>query len=116
VLEFLWSFTVRLHQEKPHMTRITTTMLIAVLCLLTFASDANSAGWRFRRVARKSKCEAEQKQPVGQHPRIVNPYHYHSLRHYYKVRYPKYLSGFHSRETYNLGVPSGDIGLRGTPW
>lgn len=36
-------------------------------------------------------------------------------------RYPKFQGGFHSRELQNLGVPTGDTGLRGNgfsmyPW
>lgn len=36
-------------------------------------------------------------------------------------RYPKYTGGFHSRELQNIGVPTGDTGLRGNgfsmyPW
>ncbi len=36
-------------------------------------------------------------------------------------RYPKFQGGFHSRELQNIGVPSGDVGLRGNgfsmyPW
>jgi hypothetical protein len=32
---------------------------------------------------------------------------------YGKAVYPKYYKGFHAREFQNLGVPHGDIGLRG---
>lgn len=36
-------------------------------------------------------------------------------------RYPKYFGGFHSSYYENMGIPTGDIGLRGnsiyqTPW
>ena len=39
----------------------------------------------------------------------------------YSGRYPKFQGGFHSRELQNIGVPTGDIGLRGNgfsafPW
>lgn len=39
----------------------------------------------------------------------------------YAGRYPKFYGGFHSRELQNIGVPSGDVGLRGNgfsmfPW
>ena len=30
--------------------------------------------------------------------------------------YPKYYYGFNSRYFQNMGVPTGDIGLRGTAW
>lgn len=40
---------------------------------------------------------------------------------YSKQVYPKYYYGFHSRQMQNIGVPTGDIGLRGNgimynPW
>lgn len=35
--------------------------------------------------------------------------------------YPKYYGGFHARQLQNIGIPTGDIGIRGngitaTPW
>ena len=40
---------------------------------------------------------------------------------YSKQVYPKYYYGFHARQMQNIGVPTGDIGLRGNgiqynPW
>lgn len=40
---------------------------------------------------------------------------------YSKQVYPKYYYGFHSRQMQNIGVPTGDVGLRGNgitsnPW
>lgn len=40
---------------------------------------------------------------------------------HYNYRYPKYIGGFNARYFDSIGVPSGDIGLRGngiymTPW
>ena len=40
---------------------------------------------------------------------------------YSKQVYPKYYYGFHARQMQNIGVPSGDVGLRGNgimynPW
>jgi len=40
---------------------------------------------------------------------------------YGRAVYPKYYHGFHSREFQNIGVPHGDIGIRGNdlsmgPW
>ncbi len=40
---------------------------------------------------------------------------------YYRSLHPKYQTGFHARDMQNLGVPTGDVGLRGngfswTPW
>ena len=40
---------------------------------------------------------------------------------YSKANYPKYYYGFHARYMQNMGVPTGDVGLRGNsirwnPW
>lgn len=44
-----------------------------------------------------------------------NPYEY------YKSVYPKFYGGFHEHEFSNLGIPTGDVGIRGNsfflpPW
>ena len=46
---------------------------------------------------------------------------YYQRYHYLNSRFPKYYGGFHARYFQDLGVPPGDIGLRGngiyaTPW
>ena len=46
---------------------------------------------------------------------------YHETYHYMNSHYPKYYGGFHARYFQDMGIPSGDIGLRGngifmTPW
>ena len=46
---------------------------------------------------------------------------YHDTYHYMNSYYPKYYGGFHARYFQDMGIPSGDIGLRGngiymTPW
>ena len=37
------------------------------------------------------------------------------LRRYQQL-YPKFYYGFHGRYLYTLGMPSGDVGIRGLPW
>ncbi len=51
------------------------------------------------------------------------PYSKHAqVAAYGRAVYPKYYWGLHSREFYNVGVPHGDLGLRGAngftwnPW
>jgi hypothetical protein len=49
------------------------------------------------------------------------PNRYYQRSAYAQAVYPKYQAGFHSRSLQNVGIPSGDIGLRGnsiflTPW
>jgi hypothetical protein len=70
-------------------------------------------------------------QAAEPHPRWAAPYARQPMPPYSKQAqigaygravYPKYYWGLHSREFYNVGVPHGDIGLRGgngftwNPW
>ncbi len=53
--------------------------------------------------------------PAPRPTSYANPYEY------YRQVYPKYRGGFHARELDNIGIPTGDIGLRGngmfwSPW
>jgi|GEM_PF-1353388 hypothetical protein len=45
-----------------------------------------------------------------------NHSNYNSWKDYSNAYYPKYYGGFHARTFYSDGFPSGDLGLRGTPW
>jgi hypothetical protein len=55
-------------------------------------------------------------------PRRMGAHNKHAaLGAYGKAVYPKYYWGFHSRTLQNIGVPHGDIGIRGSdlsmgPW
>ncbi len=53
----------------------------------------------------------------GPPPPYTNPGYYQ----YLNERYPKFYGGFHSNYFHNMGLPPGDIGVRGngiypTPW
>lgn len=83
--------------------------LFVVLTLA--ATDAHAAGrrrlWRETRGAHDRAVSAE----VAQRPQVPDP----------RAIYPKYQGGFHSRALQNIGVPTGDIGIRGNgfmmnPW
>ena len=55
--------------------------------------------------------------PLPPRPQVTYVEQYHRLNQ----EYPKYRDGFHSRYYQNIGVPSGDVGLRGngfiaSPW
>ena len=46
---------------------------------------------------------------------------YEAYRYYMNERYPKFYGGFHSNYYHNMGIPAGDIGIRGNgiypaPW
>jgi len=89
-----------------HLRRTVLTAIVA-LCVLA-ATDETLAGGRRRFLWR--------------HVPSAGP----PLRGYYDTyhqdrRFPKYYGGFHARYFQDIGVPPGDVGLRGngiypTPW
>ena len=53
----------------------------------------------------------------------VAPPSFHESRSaaYWRSQYPQYYGGFHARHLQNIGIPTGDIGIRGNsitvnPW
>lgn len=91
--------------------------LLAVAVLLTTcdAEAAGRRGWRSRSAHRAAAHPLHLSAP----PTARGSTSPADL--YYRSLYPKYQTGFHARETQNLGIPTGDIGLRGngmfwTPW
>jgi hypothetical protein len=79
---------------------------ILVACLVVCcATEEGFAAGRFRRMQQL----AGYKRPTP----TPNPYA--------RELYPKYQAGFHSRSLQNIGVPTGDVGIRGNgiymnPW
>ncbi len=90
-----------------NMTRATLwlfSLLVAMTFVFGLVTDAEARGkrGRFRKVRKPA-------------PSYAQTYNY--LNSYY----PKYYYGFHSSYIHNMGIPSGDIGLRGngvmmSPW
>ncbi|MDX1947882.1 MAG: hypothetical protein SFU86_20960 [Pirellulaceae bacterium] len=76
-------------------------MFVAVLAMLAAASHAEAAGPR----------RAQQQGHVQ--PQSYNRY---QQQMYWRSWYPKYQAGFHSRHLDNIGVPSGDVGMHGSPY
>jgi hypothetical protein len=74
-------------------------VILSALAVLTLGSSAEAAG-----------------------PRRIGAYNKHAaIAAYGRAVYPKYYWGFHSRTLQNVGVPHGDIGIRGSdlsmgPW
>ena len=83
-------------------------LLATVLFPLGLSSNESEAGRRWRR----------HHHPVQrQNFPVYGSYKYS----YYNKYYPKYIGGFNASYFDSIGVPSGDIGLRGngiymTPW
>jgi hypothetical protein len=88
--------------------RLVTTCLIAGAIIL-IAANAQAAGRR--RFPSRHAHEGNVPSGAIHHSAAVDP----------RAIYPKYQGGFHSRALQNIGVPTGDIGIRGNgfmlnPW
>ena len=96
--------------------RLILAFLAALLLIVATSHDAQAAGrWRAAREARRAAQQQmhEQQFPadVVRRPPISDP----------REIYPQYQGGFHSRALQNIGIPTGDIGIRGNgimmnPW
>lgn len=87
-------------------------LIVTSLTVLLSGSDALAGGRRQQRMA-----ERVQEAPVPS--TVVRSRTPAAVRD--SGRYPKFTGGFHSRELQNIGVPTGDTGLRGNgfsmyPW
>lgn len=110
------------------MRRFLVTLFAAGFFLLA-AADAPAAGRRF--LGRASGNHAPQAAQTAQHGHAAQngpvwvqpgggPYRYNPY-HQYKAMYPKYYWGLHAKTYQNIGIPNGDIGIRGNgitpnPW
>jgi hypothetical protein len=68
-------------------------------------------------LAGTSQAEGRRMRGAGGQPGHVQPHGYpdrYSQEMYWRSWYPKYQAGFHSRHLQNIGIPSGDIGIRGS--
>lgn len=87
-------------------------LILILLCAFSFSFSfcANSAEAAKPRLFRR----------VLEHRRSIAPT-YQQRYDYLNWRYPKYTGAFHASYFRDLGVPSGDVGLRGnglyaSPW
>lgn len=82
--------------------------MLATIVTIGFVPNESDAGRRWHR----------QRKPVKRQNFPTHGSYKHS---YYNHYYPKYIGGFNARYFDSIGVPSGDVGLRGngiymTPW
>ena len=94
--------------KLKYQLRIRLTAAIAALCILAGTNESLAAG--------RSGFLRRDTLFAGRNA----PSYFHKY-HYLNRRYPKYYGGFHARYFQDLGMPPGDIGLRGngiypTPW
>jgi len=83
---------------------------LAIAATILFASETTASG-----AGRRTICPLCKRFSHRSSFRYYNTYR--TLNYYY----PKYIGGLHSSYFNSLGVPSGDVGLRGngfymTPW
>lgn len=89
-------------------------MFVAVYLLATTTPSVEAFGPRTWH-RRGTNAHIGWQQPARQAPSYWETYHYMNSH------YPKYYGGFHASYFQNMGIPPGDIGLRGngifmTPW
>jgi hypothetical protein len=91
----------------------TALLALAAIAVLVLSTNAH-AGGRWQR-NQNGQFQGQAERPVN--PRQTYPYRYYQGN----MMYPKYYFGLHERQMQSIGVPSGDIGIRGngitaTPW
>jgi hypothetical protein len=103
--------------------------IIAIAAILWAAADAPGAGRRFAARAstggQPTATSSQQGVASGQNGPVWvqpggGPYRYNPY-YQYKAMYPKYYWGMHARNYETIGIPHGDIGIRGNsitplPW
>jgi len=105
-----------LHDLRRRLPTLTAMMLVAptLICMVEGESYAGGRSNRRERSAMEAPVP-----PLVVRSRERNPSP--PPKSYDSSRYPKFIGGFHSRELQNVGVPPGDVGLRGNgfsmfPW
>lgn len=88
----------------------TKWLFLAIVVLLGFAVSQTEAGRRGHRNRRHFR-----------HPYAINSFYGFPSGFYRGYDYSKYYGGFHARYFQDIGIPPGDIGIRGngiyaTPW
>ncbi len=93
------------------------TVTTVATCLATATADA--AGGPFVKWRGRGKPAAKVRSKASD----AHVYHGFGYSHYHSVddAYPRYIGAFHSRYFNDLGIPSGDVGIRANtvqmlPW
>ena len=97
------------------MKRILLAVSLAVALFVLLAGEANAQRHGRRIFFRGYTTPHRYQMPHYHGGYRYNPYHA------YSDLYPKFYGGFHSRHYTTLGVPPGDVGIRGNgfqwlPW
>jgi len=105
-----------MHNLRLHFQTL-TAMVLVVPTLIGVIERESYAGGRSNRRERSAMEAPVPPHVVRSRDRAPSP----PPKSYDSSRYPKFIGGFHSRELQNVGVPPGDVGLRGNgfsmfPW
>ena len=93
------------------MTRLIAVISLSLAVLLQSTADSRAQSYP------RARCPADLDHHVPQQYYPWNYGHYRNPYDYYRDLYPKYYYGrIHARHFYDLGFPSGEVRLRGTPW
>jgi hypothetical protein len=102
---------------------VAASIFLLAACTPVPAEAAGRWGRRFLRPTPAAEHNTPRSAPSARAPFFapIPPELRHDPANYYRSIHPKYQSGFHARDMQNLGVPSGDVGLRGngmtwSPW
>ena len=115
-LNCIRSFTIL---ENTPMSRYLAILALVITLGLSATSTVEAGGWgRPRRFGRRPVAR-----PVAPIYRPASPYGYAYPYSHQSAEelYPKYIGSFHYRHLDNIGIPTGDIGIRGnglymSPW
>ena len=101
------------------MRTLATLLITAAIVLVSATADVQAAGRR--RMACNSRAGQIDKSDQLESGYVESGPIHRSAPLDPRAVYPKYQGGFHSRALQNIGVPTGDIGIRGNgfmmnPW
>ena len=99
------------------------TLSVVIGAIVSCSAEVEAGRGRWFRRHHPPVVVQKHPHPADFHPPVKKSKH-HAYAPYHvppRYSYPKYYGGFHQRYFDSIGIPSGDIGLRGngiyaTPW
>jgi len=102
------------------MRRLVIALALTTVALGLLTAEASAAGGPFQRWRAANRPNPHD-QPVAAQAGRIQPFPWYSRYQSVEDAYPKYIGAFHARYFENLGIPSGDVGIRANtvqmlPW
>lgn len=102
------------------MKRLLIALTLTIVAFGLLAADANAAGGPFQKWRAYGRPNAKAPVNKSAHGALYQAFPY-SRYHSVDDAYPKYIGAFHSRYFNDMGIPSGDVGIRANtiqmlPW